>query len=410
MIIFYNLGIKLYWFIALLISPFNTKARLWVMGRTNTFSKMEAKIEKGAKIAWFHAASLGEFEQGRPLMEAFRKEKPGYKILLTFFSPSGYEVRKNYQGADYIFYLPLDTQLNAKRFISIVNPSLVIFIKYEFWHYYLNEVFNKNIPLYLVSAIFRNNQVFFRSYGKWYRKILKSFTHLFVQDTASVDLLKSIGINNVTYAGDTRFDRVAQIAASCKDIDVIEEFAQNKFTFVFGSTWPEDEDLLVKYINNSPGDLRFIIAPHEIQHSHIINLAQKLKVKYILHSQAAGAEISKARVIIIDNIGMLSSLYKYGKIAYIGGGFGAGIHNILEAAVYGMPVIFGPKYQKFREAQELIADGGAFSISSFDELKNIFENLTTDTQKLQNTSAIAKEYIIKNLGATDKIINFLTEN
>jgi len=410
MIIFYNLGIKLYWFIALLISPFNTKARLWVMGRTNTFSKMEAKIEKGAKIAWFHAASLGEFEQGRPLMEAFRKEKPDYKILLTFFSPSGYEVRKNYQGADYIFYLPLDTQLNAKRFISIVNPSLVVFIKYEFWHYYLNEVFNKNIPLYLVSAIFRNNQVFFRSYGKWYRKILKSFTHLFVQDTASVDLLKSIGINNVTYAGDTRLDRVAQIAASCKAIDVIEEFAQNKFTFVFGSTWPEEEDLLVKYINNSPGDLRFIIAPHEIQHSHIINLAQNLKVKYILHSQSAGAEISKARVIIIDNIGMLSSLYKYGKIAYIGGGFGAGIHNILEAAVYGMPVIFGPKYQKFREARELIADGGAFSISSFDELKNLFENLTTDTQKLQNTSAIAKEYIIKNLGATDKIINFLNKN
>lgn len=410
MIFIYNLGIRLYWLIIQFASIFNQKARFWIDGRKNIYKRMESEIEKGAPIAWFHAASLGEFEQGRPLMEAFRKEKPEFKILLTFFSPSGYEIRKNYTGADYIYYLPLDTHRNAKRFLSIVNPALVVFIKYEFWYHYLTQLYKNNIKLILVSAIFRNEQVFFKSYGGWYRKLLKCFTHLFVQDHPSVELLKSIGVINVTYAGDTRFDRVMQIASSSKNIDLVEQFSRNKFCFVFGSTWPQDEDLLTKFINTSSDEYGFIIAPHEIHQSHINNLVQKLTVTCTLYSKAENTDLSNSKVLIIDNIGMLSSLYKYGKIAYIGGGFGAGIHNILEAAVYGMPVVFGPKYQKFREARELIAVRGAISISSFNELNEAFNSFIRDPKNLENTSATAKEYITQNLGATDTIINFLKHN
>jgi 3-deoxy-D-manno-octulosonic-acid transferase len=407
MIFIYNLGIGLYWLIVRIASLFNEKAWLWIAGRKKIFFRMEAEIDKSARIAWFHAASLGEFEQGRPLMEALRKEKPEFKILLTFFSPSGYEIRKNYSGADYIYYLPLDTHGNAKRFLSIVKPSLVVFIKYEFWYHYLTQVKKNDIKLILLSAIFRNDQVFFKTYGSWYRKILKCFTHLFVQDHSSVELLKSVNITNVTYAGDTRFDRVAQIASSSKNIEIVEQFARNKFCFICGSTWPQDEELLTQYINTSANHFGFIIAPHEIHQAHINNLVQKLTVSYTLYSKAESSDLSQFRVLIIDNIGMLSSLYKYGKIAYVGGGFGTGIHNILEAAVYGMPIIFGPKYKKFREARELISVHGAFSVSTYDELNNIFNLLITDPKNLETSSATARNFITQNLGATDKILNYI---
>lgn len=405
----YNIGIGIYWLLIRIASLFNEKALLWIAGRENIFSRMEADIIKGGRIAWFHAASLGEFEQGRPLMEALKKEKPDYKILLTFFSPSGYEIRKNYAGADYIYYLPLDTPRNAKRFLSIVNPSIVIFIKYEFWCHYLTQVRKNNIKLILISAIFRRDQVFFKSYGGWYRKILKCFTHIFVQDYPSIELLKSIGVTNVSYAGDTRFDRVSQIASTSKNIDIVEIFTRSRFCFVCGSTWPQDEELLANYINTSHTNFGFIIAPHEIHKSHINSLVQKLTVSYSLYSKVETANLAESRVLIIDNIGMLSSLYKYGRVAYIGGGFGTGIHNILEAAVYGIPVVFGPKYQKFREAGELIAARGAFSINSYNELNEVFNTFTSHPENLENASAIAKEYISKNLGATNKILDFLKQ-
>jgi 3-deoxy-D-manno-octulosonic-acid transferase len=403
----YNLGITLYRTIAWLLTPFNEKAKFWVKGRRDLFSKMISEIDNKSPIAWFHAASLGEFEQGRPLMEALRKEKPEFKILLTFFSPSGYEVRKNYAGADYIFYLPIDTRKNAKKFLKIVNPSIVIFIKYEFWYHYLTQIKDKEIKLVLVSAIFRPGQVFFRWYGKWYRKMLACFTHIFVQDIQSVELLGSIGISNVTQTGDTRFDRVAQIAGSSTEIELAKQFSVGKFTFILGSTWEEDEELLLRYVNESGKDLRFIIAPHEIQQAHLRNIIQKLKTNYVLYSEAGQKDIQEARVLIVDNIGKLSALYKYGNLAYIGGGFGAGIHNILEAAVFGMPVVFGPKYHKFGEAKELLKMGGAFSISTFEELKAIFDGFISDGDNLKSVSDISKNFVVRNMGATDKILDFL---
>jgi 3-deoxy-D-manno-octulosonic-acid transferase len=407
MIFFYNLGICFYQLMVWLVSPFNEKAKFFSSGRKDIFLKMEGTIEKDEPIAWFHAASLGEFEQGRPLMEALRKERPEYKILLTFFSPSGYEIRKNYNGADYIFYLPLDTRKNARKFLKIVNPRIAVFIKYEFWYHYLTQLKEKETTLLLISAIFRPDQVFFKWYGTWYRKMLGCFTHIFVQDNQSTELLQSVGISKVTQTGDTRFDRVAQIAVSSKDIEIAKQFSVGKFTFVFGSTWEADEELLVKYINQSENDTRFIIAPHEVHAAHIKSITQKLNKKFVLYSEAANIDLHNTRVLIIDNIGMLATLYKYGNLAYIGGGFGAGIHNILEAAVFGMPVVFGPKYHKFSEAKELIAGGGAFSISTYEELKSTFDAFVADGDKLHTVSDISKNFVRKNLGATDKILDFL---
>jgi 3-deoxy-D-manno-octulosonic-acid transferase len=408
MVIFYNLGIFLYRIIVWLVSPFNEKAKLWIEGRKHLFSRIKSEIDNKSPIAWFHAASLGEFEQGRPLIEALKKEKPEFKIALTFFSPSGYEVRKNYSGADYIWYLPLDTRKNARKFLEIVNPSIVIFIKYEFWYHYLYQLKKKKTTLILISAIFRSDQVFFKWYGIWYRKMLYHFSHIFVQDNHSVDLLKSIRISNVTQTGDTRFDRVAQIAESSKEIELAKLFSDKKFTFVFGSTWEPDEDLLLKYVNESDENARFIIAPHEIGLSHIRNIIQKLKISHVLFTEADKKNVTNSRVLIIDNIGMLSTLYKYGNLAYIGGGFGTGIHNILEAAVFGMPALFGPKYHKFSEARELIADGGAFSIKDYEELKTVFDNFLNDEKQLKTTSDISKNFVRKNLGATNKILDYLT--
>lgn len=409
MFIVYNIIIKLYFFSICIASLFNNKARLWIRGRKGIFRTLKDQIDQKHPVAWFHCASLGEFEQGRPVIEKFRDQHPDMKILLTFFSPSGYEVRKDYTGADFVFYLPLDSPKNARRFISIVNPEVVYFIKYEYWYFYLKRLNKNDIPVFLVSAGFRNDQVFFKWYGAWYRKILKFFSHLFVKNESSKELLGTIGIDNVTVSGDTRFDRVADIAGRPAPIPLAEQFKQDKIVVVAGSTWPGDEEILVKYINGSGGDIKFIIAPHEISKDNIIRLCNAINKSEILFSEAGKKNIDNAQVLIIDNVGMLSSLYKYGSIAYIGGGFGKGIHNILEAACFGMPVLFGPNYKKFNEAGDLIRKKAAFCVNNYDEFKDILDGMLSDISGLKEAGRIAREYVESNVGATDIILEKTVE-
>ncbi|MDP4209484.1 MAG: glycosyltransferase N-terminal domain-containing protein [Bacteroidota bacterium] len=383
----------------------NIKARQWVDGRKDIFRNLENKLQSGERRIWVHAASLGEFEQGRPLIEKIKEQHPEYKIFLTFFSPSGYEVRKNYAGADYIFYLPADTPGNARRFIDLVNPEKVFFIKYEFWYNYLSLLKKRDIPAYLCSSIFRSNQLFFKPYGGWYRKILSFFSHLFVQTEASALLLKNIGFTNVTVTGDTRFDRVYAIASQAREIDEVKTFVGDKQCLIAGSTWEPDEDLLSQYINETPSPLKYIIAPHEIQVSHIDRLEKSIQKKVVRFSSWKLNPSGDFDVLIIDNIGMLSSLYRYGQVAYIGGGFGKGIHNILEAATFGLPVLFGPNHKKFQEALDLIDAKGAFPIQCFTGLKNQLDRLFNDPQYLQTSGNTAGNFVKQNIGATNKILS-----
>ena len=404
MILLYDLGIRLYYLIIAVVSPFNKKAKLWITGRQKWHSKLVAAVEKDAPIAWFHCASLGEFEQGRPLIEALKQQKPEYKILLTFFSPSGYEVRKNYQGADYVFYLPLDTRRNARRLIKAINPKVVVFVKYEFWYHILKAIHRANIPIYIVSAIFRSDQLFFKWYGGLYRRILTFFEHIFVQSSDSEALLNGIGVTNVTVAGDTRFDRVADNAKAAKVIPMIEAFAKDSKVLVGGSTWPKDEELIAGYFTSQRPSLKLIIAPHEIHNDQVESLIAKIGLPAVRFTQYTNQDLSKAQVLVIDTIGILSSVYRYGDIAYIGGGFGAGIHNTLEAAVFGIPVIFGPNHHKFREAVGLKSCGGGISISSQEELNLSLNALLTSAQELENAGKAAYSYIYSSLGATSIIL------
>jgi 3-deoxy-D-manno-octulosonic-acid transferase len=409
----YNLSIRVYLFLIILASVFNKKARLWIGGRKGVLKQISEKIVPGSDIIWFHCSSLGEFEQGRPLMEKFRESMPGIKILLTFFSPSGYEIRKKYPGADYIFYLPADTRKNASMFLAIVKPSMAFFIKYEFWYHYLTHLKKSGIRTYLASGIFRPRQIFFKSYGKWFRQILKSFTHVFLQDEESASLLKSIGISNFTVCGDTRFDRVFSIAGKAIDLPVIQSFCSDKMTLVAGSTWPSDEEIIVKFINENKLPVSFIIVPHEIHEYQIRQLVDSIKVKTVRYSSiintalADDPALNAAKVIIIDTIGILSSVYKYGNIAYIGGGFGKGIHNILEAATFGLPVIFGPNFKKFREATDLVRLKSAFPIENYNSFASILIGLLTDQQLYTEAGESAKNYVLSNLGATDSITKFI---
>lgn len=402
--ILYSLAIWLYSMGIVFSSLFNKKAKLWLDGRKDILKKIIESVNPGEQIIWFHAASLGEFEQGRPLMEAIRNQFPEFKILLTFFSPSGYEIRKNYQGADYIFYLPLDSVKNASEFIESINPVKVFFVKYEFWYYYLKMLNKKKIPVYLISAIFRENQVFFKWYGSWYRKILAYFDHIFVQNDESLNLLSKYSLTHISKSGDTRFDRVAEISKQTKTIDIAEKFCDNKTVVICGSTWDKDEEILIRYINHSNDSIKFIIAPHEIQTTHIQRIVAGLKKQYILFSEANHANITDKQVLIINNIGMLSSLYQYGHWAYIGGGFGVGIHNILEAAAFNLPVVFGPNYHKFKEAVDLIRLKGAFCIKDFAELAVVFNDLSSDKEKRQYSGNIAGKYVVKNQGAASRIM------
>ena len=400
---FYDLAIALYDIAVHLAAPFSRKPRKMMEGHWIAYEILHQRLDKDVRYIWFHAASLGEFEQGRPLIEAIRARYPEYGILLTFFSPSGYEVRKNYRGADVVCYLPFDKRRNVRKFLDIAHPCMAFFIKYEFWKNYLDELHKRQIPVYSVSSIFRRGQVFFKWYGGTYRNVLRDFSHLFVQNELSKRFLAKIGIQQVTVVGDTRFDRVLQIRDEAKDLPLVERFKNGATTFIAGSSWQPDEDLFIDYFNNHP-EVKMIIAPHVIDENHLVEITGKLKRPYVFYTRADERNIAKADCLIVNCFGLLSSIYRYGEIAYIGGGFGVGIHNTLEAAVYGIPVIFGPKYQNFQEAVGLIEAGGAYSIKNREELYGLLDRLLADETFRKEAGAKAGAYVTGHAGATDKIL------
>ena len=402
----YNIAIYLYDFLIHLAAPFSRKPRRMMKGHWVVYRLIRQQREKDSNYIWFHAASLGEFEQGRPLIEKIRAKYPDYKILLTFFSPSGYEVRKNYKGADIICYLPFDKKRNVKRFLDVAKPCMAFFIKYEFWKNYLDELNKRRIPVYSISSIFRKEQIFFKWYGGTYRHVLENFDHLFVQNNTSKRYLSRLNINKVTIVGDTRFDRVLQIREEAKELPLVEKFKKDAFTFVAGSSWAPDEDLFIEYFNTHP-EIKMIIAPHVIDENHLVEIIDKLKRPYVRYTRADEQKVQKADCLIVDCFGLLSSIYRYGEIAYIGGGFGAGIHNTLEAAVYGIPVIFGPRYHKFMEAIQLIESGAAHSIKDYAELEALLNKFICNEQFLEETGANAGYYVTSNSGATDKILGMI---
>ena len=412
-LLLYSCGIR----VAAIVNP---KARKWILGRRNIFAEIQSKLDpdsnrdQNSKPVWMHCASLGEFEQGRPLLEELKSQDPKVKIILTFFSPSGYEVMKDYQGVDQVFYLPMDSPLNAKKFIEAVNPSLVLWVKYEYWFYYLTEIKKRNIPVLLVSGIFRQKQPFFTWYGEIWRKMLESFSHFFVQNTESKQLLATLGFSeNVSLNGDTRFDRVLEIADHFTEVRGIAEFCGGSQVIVAGSTWEEDEIELLHFVNVHK-QVKFIIAPHEIDKANLKDVKEEFpnSVFYSeLSDQQAATGNGQPNVLIIDNIGMLSRLYNYATIAYVGGGYGAdGVHNVLEAAVYGKPVVFGPVYEKFDEATGLVNAGGAFSIDGGPvKLENILNNLLEDERERKQMGKAAKQFVYSHAGASKKIIQFIQE-
>jgi 3-deoxy-D-manno-octulosonic-acid transferase len=409
-VFFYNIFLLLFRGGSSLLSLWNKKARLWTEGRKNIFDRIQTSFSNpDQKTIWFHCSSLGEFEQGRPVLENLRSLYPEYKILLTFFSPSGYELRKDYKGADAVFYLPMDGKKNARRFLDIINPDLAVFVKYDYWYYYLMECKKRKIPLLLISAIFRERQPFFKPYGHFHRDMLHCFTHLFVQDNASEFLLKKIGIQPVTVAGDTRFDRVVEIAQKFTPLPEIEKFCNNSRLLVAGSTWPADEKVIRDAISDSQG-IKTILAPHEIHAEHLQQL-KKIFPGSVSYSelQSGMRQPDDSNILVIDNIGMLSRLYHYADIAYIGGGFDAGIHNVLEAAVYGKPVIFGPRFEKFKEAVDLLTSNGGFCIHNSEELKKTLSHLE-NAAEYSRSCENAKLYVYQNRGATGKIVQYIQAN
>ena len=373
-------------------------------GEREAFNVLKKKVDPNARYVWFHAASLGEFEQGRPLMESLRKTHPEYKILLTFFSPSGYEVRKDYKGADIICYLPLDTPINAIRFLRLIRPEVAFFIKYEFWWNYLHILKHRHVPVYSVSSIFRPDQVFFRWYGYQYRYVLRCFTHFFVQNETSRDLLVKLGITNVTITGDTRFDRVLQIKEQSKQLPVIDAFKKDYKVFVAGSSWSPDEDIFIKYFNEHK-EWRLIIAPHVIGEDHLKEILAKLNRKTVRYTEATVDNVKDAECLIIDCFGLLSSIYHFGEVAYVGGGFGVGIHNVLEAAVWNMPVLFGPNNLRFQEAQGLLKSKGGFEITDYDSFEHIMNSLVSNAEFLEESGNKAGDFVKKMTGATDIVLS-----
>lgn len=404
MLLIYNFGIRIYFILILFASLFNKKAKKWVEGRIKVY------YAKTSQSVWFHFASLGEFEQGRPVLEQVRQRFPGKKIVVTFFSPSGYEVRNNTPLADYVYYLPLDTPARARKFIEAIDPQIAIFTKYEYWYHFFNQLHRRGTPIYMVSALFRPNQVFFKWYGGLHRRMLSWVKHFFVQDEASVQLLGGLGIkDNVTITGDTRFDRVWENACNPRELPLIKTFKNNQPLLVAGSSWPEDEALVAPLSRAYPG-WKFIFAPHEIKEDKISNLIQSLpQGRVVRFSEIEGLkpDLAAFQILIIDNVGMLSALYQYADIAYIGGGFGVGIHNTQEAIAFGVPVIFGPNYQKFKEARDMVARQMGFAISNEAELQAIFKNLATDEGKRLDAGRRVKEYVKENIGATEKIMNII---
>lgn len=400
----YNFGLVFYVWIIRLVAPRHPKARLWLEGRRDLYRRMRQTIDPTARIVWIHVASLGEFEQGRPIIEQIRKTHPEYKILVTFFSPSGYEIRKNYAGADYIFYLPIDTPRHARRFLDAARPEIAIFVKYEFWLNLLRELRRRKVRSYVVSAIFRPDSIFFRPYGGMWRQALETFDAIFVQNDESKKLLATLGFDNVLIAGDTRFDRVAEIARNARHIDVVERFRGDGRLFVAGSTWGPDEELLIRLMNDNP-DVKFVIAPHEMDESRIGRLMSETRGGALRFTRCtAQTGYGTRQLLILDTVGLLSSVYGYATWSYIGGGFGAGIHNTLEAATFGLPIAFGPNYRKFKEARDLVTLGAARSVENYDDLRSWFVPLRDNEEYLQKTSRIAKDYTTRHQGATGIVV------
>lgn len=409
MLFLYNLVISIAGFFLKIVALFSPKIKLFIDGRKNVFSILEEKIKATDKTMWFHAASLGEYEQGLPVIEKIKEKYPFHKIVVTFFSPSGYEVRKNNTVADVTIYLPLDTKKNAKRFLKLVHPEKAFFIKYEFWLNYLKELETSKTPTYLISGIFRDSQMFFKWYGGFYRKALKAFTYFFVQNESSKQKIEAIGFNNVIVSGDTRFDRVNAILERDNSLDYIEKFKNNQTTIIIGSSWPKDEVLVAEYINQAPDNVKFIIAPHNIKAEQISNLKSQITKSSVLFSEKDNLDLSNYSVFIIDTIGLLTKIYSYGTIAYVGGGFGnPGIHNILEPATFGIPIIIGPNFSNFAEAVELVKLKGCSVISNSDELKHSFDQLINDENFLKEKGQICKSYIQDNTGATNSIMKIVS--
>ncbi|MFI5150682.1 MAG: 3-deoxy-D-manno-octulosonic acid transferase [Bacteroidia bacterium] len=405
---FYSVFIYLYLFLIRIVSLGNSKARLWLDGRKNLLARVEQATAGMKNPVWMHCASLGEFEQGRPLLEALKAANPNQAIVLSFYSPSGYEIRKDYAFADYVCYLPLDTISNSRRFLDILNPSAVYIVKYEFWFNLLEEIRTRNIPAYLVSGVFRKDQIFFRWYGSWFIEKLRAFKRFYVQDQTSAVLLAGLGFSNTLVSGDTRFDRVLEIAAQYAENKTVKEFAGDKKVIIAGSSWEPDEAILAALTWKEAG-YKLIITPHETEQEHIaavLNLFEG-KGNIVLYSRAGSADLKAADILIVDAIGLLSVIYRYGTLAMIGGGFGEGIHNILEPAVMGLPVIFGPDHEKFQEASELIALGGAFCIHSAEEMQTLFSRLNDNPELLKKASETAREYVKGKSGAVDKIMKDL---
>ena len=404
----YNIVIYIYLIGVAIASCFNKKVKKMWAGERQALKVLREKVDPNARYIWFHAASLGEFEQGRPLMEYLRKTHPEYKILLTFFSPSGYEVRKNYEGADIICYLPLDTIRNARRFLRAIKPVMAFFIKYEFWYNYLHILQHRGVPTYSVSSIFRPDQIFFQWYGKGYGRVLKCFTHFFVQNIESKNLLAKLDIHNVEVVGDTRFDRVLQIKEASKQLPIVEKFTENTSkVFIAGSSWLPDEEVFLKYFNLHK-DWKLIVAPHVIGEDHLAQIFELLKGRRVVrYTEATEENVKDAEVLIIDCFGLLSSIYHYGTISYVGGGFGVGIHNVLEAAVWDIPVIFGPNNKRFQEAQGLIMAGGGFEINDYQSFRDLMLRFETDEMFLQTSKKHAGEFVKGRAGATEKIMGSL---
>lgn len=417
----YNIAIYIYLIGVAIGSLFNKKIKKMWRGEREAVDLLKEKVDPTAKYVWFHAASLGEFEQGRPLIEQLRATHPEYKILLTFFSPSGYEVRKNYEGADIVCYLPLDTIRNARRFLRAVHPVMAFFIKYEFWYNYLHILRHRGVPVYSVSSIFRPGQVFFKWYGRNYAKVLHCITHFFVQNEVSLQLLKGIGIEEATVVGDTRFDRVLQIKEQSKELPIVEAFkgingkgdackddlsesgCKGCKVFVAGSSWQPDEDIFIRFFNDHP-DWKLIIAPHVIGEDHLAYILDKLQMKAVRYTQATKQSAAEARCLIIDCFGLLSTIYRYGEIAYVGGGFGVGIHNVPEAAVWGVPVLFGPNNKRFQEAQDLLACKGSFEVTDYDSFNTIISRLISDDKFRHQCGEASANYVKSRSGATDIIM------
>lgn len=405
----YNTGIFFYGLVLRIAANWHPKAKQWVEGRKGLMVQYVKACDPNVKKIWMHCPSLGEFEQGRPVIEALKKLYPNYPVVLTFFSPSGYENQKNYTGAEHVFYLPEDSAAHAHELVRVVNPALALFVKYDFWLHYLQTLQSSDCTTLLISGIFRPDQHFFGSFPQLGKRMLNSFDHLFVQNQESLDLLQQAGYSNATLSGDTRFDRVKMLAEQAEALPLIEQFAGNRFTVVCGSTWPADEKHLFPVINQH-SDVRWIIAPHEITEKHLADIESQLRVSSVRLSQTSEEEIKSFAVLIIDNIGLLSRIYRYGKLAYVGGGFGKSIHNILEAAAWGVPTLFGPRHEKFDEAHALIHRGGAFVVNSTLDIDLFLKKMRSDHAEFNRAQAAARDYVMENAGATPIITRWISSH